>query len=132
MALQIGIGYGSSSTPLQSEPSLWLESDGYYWFLHASFERLRDETGQYIDLYGDALFAGAALVALGKALADATKPVMSQPETWQVHIGTQIRPEYKELYAEVEKIRFAELLVEWGQIIARAKELCRPVVCVGD
>jgi hypothetical protein len=132
MALDLGIGDGISLIPMQTEPSLWLNSDGYYWFLHPLFERLRDETSQYIDLYGDASFAGEALIALEKMLADATKLVMSKPASWEVHIGTQLQPESKELYAEVEKTRFTELLLKWRTILARAKELGKPVVCFGD
>ena len=57
MALDLGVGNGVSLIPQQGEPSLWLNSDGYYWFLHPLIEKLASETGQYIDLYGDASFS---------------------------------------------------------------------------
>jgi hypothetical protein len=59
MALDIGLDVGGSMSPSRSEPSLTLDDDGYYWFLHPLWERLRPETGQYIDLYGYAGFAGS-------------------------------------------------------------------------
>jgi hypothetical protein len=132
MALDLGIGDGVSSIPQQGEPSLWLSSDGYYWFLHPLFENLRSETGQYIDLYGDASFTGASLSALERMVAEAVGLVQAQPATWQVHTGTQLRPEHKELYVDVEKDRFLALLHKWLKIIERAKEIGKPVVCFGD
>src|SRR5262249_15998931 len=132
MALDVGIGDGTSLIPMPSEPSLCLNSDGYYCFLHPLFERLRTETGQYIDLYGDASFFGDSLSALERVVADAKRLVLSQPATWRVHTGTQLTPEHKELYADVEKNRFLALLGRWEQIIARAKEIGHPVVCLGD
>ena len=136
MALDVGIGDGVSLIPLQSEPSLQLNSEGYsegyYWFLHSLLERLQSETGQYIDLYGDAWFSGATLSALERMVAEAIRLVQAQPATWQVHTGTQTSPEHKELYAQVEKDRFQDLLHKWEQIIARAREIGKPVVCFGD
>jgi hypothetical protein len=132
MSLDIGIGDGVRPVPLESEPSLWLSNDGYYWFLHPLFERLHAETGQYIDLYGDASFSGKSMMALERLAADAKKLVRSQPPTWRVHTGTQLAPEQKEVYSEVEKARFMELLVKLDQIIQRAKEIGQPVVCFGD
>ena len=132
MTLDLGIGDGVSLIPLHSEPSLWMNSDGYYWFLHPLFERLRSETGQYIDLYGDASFSGTSLSALERMVVDATMLVQAQPATWQVHTGTQMSPEHKELYENVQKDRFLALLANWKEIIARAKKIGKPVVCFGD
>jgi hypothetical protein len=132
MSLDVGIGDGISLAPQPSEPLLWLENDGYYWFLHPLIAKLHSETGQYIDLYGDACFEGASLSALERMVAEAIVLVQAQPAVWQVHTGTQTRPERKELYAEVEKDQFLALLHTWEQIIARAKEIGKPVVCFGD
>lgn len=132
MALDIGIGDGASFIPQQGEPSLQLDNDGYYWSLHPLIEKLHEETGQYIDLYGDASFSGASLPALEQMIAEAEKTVQTQPASWQVHIGTQMRPERKELYEVVHKDQFMTLLQKWRQIVARAKELGKPVVCFGD
>jgi hypothetical protein len=132
MSLDVGIGDGISPAPQPREPSLWFENDGYYCFLHPLIGQLQSETGQYIDLYGDASFSGESLSALERMVAEAIALVQAQPAVWQVHTGTQIRPEHKEVYAEVEKDRFLALLQTWEQIIARAKEIGKPVVCFGD
>jgi hypothetical protein len=118
--------------PMPGEPSLSLSSDGYYWFLHPLIERLRTVTGQYIDLYGDASFFGESMAALERMLAEAKEMVLSNPQTWQVHAGTQMKPEHKEFYSEVDRTHFMELLSKWQQIIVRAKKTGRPVVCFGD
>lgn len=150
MALDVGIGDGKSLIPVQNEPSLFLEDDGYYWFLHPLFERLRTETGQYIDLYGDASFGEANLSALEQVLKEARALVESQPVAWEVHVGTQIIPKGKdlfkvvgaeivgnwenvqEIYKGVERNQFSELISQWQMITARARVLGRPVVCFGD
>jgi len=150
MALNIGIGDSTSLIPVQGEPSLCLEDDGYYWFLYPLFDRLRVETGQYIDLYGDASFGDGALAALERLLAEARARIESQPDEWEVHVGMQIMPtgkdlfkavgskiagqwqNVKEVYKSVQRGQFLELIAQWEKIVARAKEFGRPVVCFGD
>jgi hypothetical protein len=48
--------------------------------------------------------------------------VRAQPRTWKV----------AEEAAFVERARFEQLLDQWDAVVARAKELGRPVVCFGD
>ena len=150
MSLDIGIGDGSSLVPVQGEPSLFLDNNGYYWFLHPLFGRLQAETGQYVDLYGDASFLGESLAALERLLSEALTLIESQPETWDVSNGTQILPkgedlfkvegrqivgnrEYgKEIFNAVHRDQFLHLIEQWQKVIARARELGRPVVCFGD
>jgi hypothetical protein len=140
MALDIGIGDGSSFCPLQNERSLQLD-EGYYWFLHPLYEDLARVTGQYIDLYGDASFSGKNLAALEQMLKRALRLIESQESTWNVCIGTELVPHQKVTYspphlketlAAVEKARFLWLISQWEQVVTRAKELDRPVVCFGD
>lgn len=150
MSLEIGIGYGSSLVPLQGEPSLFLDDNGYYWFLHPLFARLQAETGQYIDLYGYASFIGDSLVALERLLSEARILIGAQPDTWNVCVGTQILPKGKDLIKveggkivdnwesgkeildAVHRDQFLKLIEQWQKVIARAKELGRAVVCFGD
>lgn len=132
MSLDIGIGDGVAPNPLPDEPRIGLSGDGYYWFLHPLFERLLGETGQYIDLYGDASFAGEHLAALHRALDDARILVSAQPPEWQVYTGTQTHPVRKDVFAGVEKVRFLQLLDDWAMIVRRAEVTGRPVVCFGD
>lgn len=132
MSLDIGIGDGQSLWPIEGEPSLAMDCDGYYWFLHPLFTELYNVTGEYIDLFGEASFQGENLEALGRSLSSARAVVESQADAWQVHVGTQVSPEHRELYKPVERDQFIDLLDRFQRIVARAKELGRPVVCFGD
>jgi hypothetical protein len=135
MAVQIGVGRKdhSSFRPLLGEPCIELDDDGCYWFLQPYFaSTLCNETGQYIDLYGDAQFEGKNLVALRRLLAEVRAVVLAQPPSWDVHRGTQIKPVYKEVRSPVERERLLSLLDAWERIIDRAEQLKRRVVCFGD
>jgi hypothetical protein len=132
MALDIGVGDGSSLVPVQGEPSLWLEDAAPYWFLHPLFERLAAVTGQYIDLYGDASFAGEQLAALKQMLTEARRLAESQPGPWEVHIGTQMSPVHRELYKRLDRGVLLDLIAAWERVVVRAEQLGRPVVCFGD
>jgi hypothetical protein len=131
--LDIGVGDTFYQPSDPNEPSLGFEGDeGYYWFLHPLFERLAAETGQYIDLYGNAMFAGPNLAALGRMLAEARRLVEAQPVSWQVHIGTQFSPTHREVFKAVERAEFLRLLGVWEHAARRAGELGRSVICFGD
>lgn len=132
MSLDIRISDGSSPQPLPGEPTCQINDEAPYWFLYPLFERLWKETGQYIDLYGDASFAGDGLIALKRMLADARTLTEAQPPLWQVHIGTQTAPVRRELYQPVERDALLALIGSWRKIVERAEELGKPVVCFGD
>jgi len=147
MALDVGIGDGSSLTPVQGEPSLWMEDEAPYWFLHPLFEKLAAETGQYIDLYGEASFAGEQLIALKKMLTEARRLTEAQPHSWEVCVGYSVVPtawsatwrraalSYRgreELRQPLDKGTLLNLIIAWERVVARAEELGLPVVCLGD
>jgi hypothetical protein len=129
--LDVGVGSAEKHPPAGTFPRLTLGDDGYYWFLHSLFERLEAETGESVDLYGYAAFAGDHLAALERMLQVARELVSRHPETWDVYVGTQVRPVYQETYKKVERERFMHLLDTWQSAVRVAMELCRPVVCVG-
>jgi hypothetical protein len=122
MPLDIGVGSGTSFVPDPAEPLVQLDDDGYYWFLHPLIKELYGQTSQYVDCYGDARFTGQRLEALERMLQKARTQVRAQPRKWQV-AGTS---------SVVERARFEQLLDRWDAVVARAKELNRPVVCFGD
>ena len=132
MSLDIGIGKSSTSGFVKGEPLLSLDDDGYYWFLHPFFERLAADTGQYIDLYDHASFSEQDVVALEQMLLTVRAHVESQPQTWEVSIGTQVTPDIKEVYETVQRKQLLKLITRFQQVVTRAKELGRPVVCLGD
>ena len=133
MALQIGIGDGSRSyIPVACEPSVDIEDGASYWFLHPLFVKLATETTQYIDLYGDATFAGEWLVAFKRMLAEARRLAETQPDCWEVSIGTQIMPVQQELWRPLNQETLLDLIAAMERVVARAEDLGRPVVCWGD
>jgi len=130
--LDIGIGNERGKPPDAEEPRLALDDDGYYWFLHPLFEQLHAESGQYIDLYGDASFTGVGLDALERMLTRARQLIESQPKTWQVHTGTQFAPVRREIHKPVKREEFLRLIVLWEQVVDRARKTGRSVICFGD
>ena len=66
------------------------DTEGYYWFLEPLFAELYKTTGQYIDLYGGAIFHGEALKALAEMLLTAHEQVSAQPESWEVVTSIQL------------------------------------------
>jgi len=126
MALDIGIDVGSSLIRAQGETWLRMENAAPSWFLHPLFEKLRAETGQYIDLYASATFADEQLAALKKMLAEA------QPDCWEVQVGVQLAPVRRDLREPLDRGTVLDLIAAWERVVARAEELGRPVVCLGD
>src|SRR5262245_18716475 len=122
MAVNIGIATDATSFAMRAEPAVTLRDHGYYWFLHPLFVDLASNTGAYIDLYGDAAFAGPTLDALGSMVERARRLVEQQPASWQVHVGTQTAPVRRELYSPVERAAFLQLLERLGEIVTTAKE----------
>lgn len=130
--LQIGLGTSASPVPHSDQPSLFLDDDGYYWFLHPLFTQLAEQTGQYIDLYGNAYFEGTRISPLQEVLTQARQQVEKQPGTWRVSIGFQTHPEYKETFEEVNQAIFLERLSQWENLVALARQQSLGVVCFGD
>jgi hypothetical protein len=114
------------------------DTGGYYWFLHPSFCRLAEKTGQYIDLYGDAEFRGEDLQSLRQTLVEARQLVETQPERCSVHVGTSSMPNAIppvppwEVFKEVERSRLLGMLDTLLGIVDRAISTGVPVVCFGD
>jgi hypothetical protein len=127
MALDIRIRIGNAVLP-GAALQVALNNDGYYWFLHPFFERLRDQCGKYVDLYGDALFTRDDYPRLEEArvLAEA------QPRSWNVHIGTQLKPTRKELHAEVRRDQLLMLIQTIRNMVEKADHLDGQLECVGD
>lgn len=125
--LDIGVGDGIHRPSDPNEPSLYFDDDGYYWFLYPLFERLAAETGQFIDLYGYAIFAGSDIVALTRILMEAKRLVEAQPATWKVQ--TAAAPV---IHQRVKRDDFMGMLSTWERAAQRARESGRCVICFGD
>jgi hypothetical protein len=134
MALDIRIRVGKA---LHTEPglALVLSDDGCYWFLHPLFERLREQCGKYIDLYGDATFTRDDFPRLRRLLDEAERLAREQPETWKVHVGTQLeRKTMKEtkVYQAVRREQVLSFVVTLRCMIERAESLRGQIECLGD
>lgn len=118
----------------KAPPICWVtfENDGYYWFLHGLFEELRNETGLYLDLYGDAMFATSHLPRLKKLLDRATELVEAQPARWSVNVGTRVHPVEEDVFSTVTKQEFRRLLAEFRRVVDEAERLGGYVQCAGD
>ena len=128
----VDIRVRSSSSPVASEPGLSFKDDGYYWFLHPWFERLREQSGKYIDLYGDALLTRDDYPRLRAVLTEAEVMARRQPATWQVHVGTQLQPAKKELYRTIDRGELLKLIETFRTLIDAADKLDGYLECVGD
>ena len=125
--VDIGIGSDEGQSPTGFEPCLVLVDDGYYWFLYPLLEELQAATGQDLDLYGDATFAGTDLDALARMLSEARRRVEMQPESWEVH-----HPTRRKVFKPVNRAQFLQLIGIWEQGIALARQTGRAIICLGD
>ncbi len=113
-------------------PALSLENDGYYWFLQPLFARLRDECGKSLDLYGDTQFTRDDFPRLRALLHEAERLARRQPRTWEVHLGTQLRPAKREVRRTVDRDRLLELIAAFRALVDAADELGGTLECIGD
>jgi hypothetical protein len=112
-----------------NEPHLALEDDGYYWYLWPWLLRIREQTGQLVDLYGGAIFAGHDLNVLCDILVEIHTQIKKQDEEFQVIIRND---GYEDILEPVQRHRFENLLELWIAIVERARTTERAVVCIGD
>ncbi len=109
-----------------------LQDDGYYWFLYPLFERLGEECGKILDLYGGGLFTRDDFPRLRQMLDEAQAMAERQPESWQVHVGTELQPTPRELYKTVQRARFLELITTLRTMVDTADRLGGALECIGD
>jgi hypothetical protein len=128
-----GASFDADRIALDDADRIALDDDGYYWFLHPLFERLRDECGKYIDLYGDALFSRDDFARLRRLLSDAELLARKEPRrTFPVRIGKQLRPVVKDVYAEVDRAKLLDLIFRFRALIDEAERCDGIVECQGD
>lgn len=110
------------------------DDNGYYWFLYPLFERLAEETGQWIDLYDGAVFGGETLDALARTLASARSLVEVQPAVWEVISGIRSVPVPvpEEVRCRIEKAKMIALLDGLEAGVRRARETGTYITFFGD
>ena len=130
--MSLDIRVRSSSSPDDEGLTLSFDDDGYYWFLHPLFERLRAESGKYIDLYGDARFTRDDCPRLHALLTEAELMARHQPQTWEVRVGTRIEPIRKNLYRTVNRAELLKLIATFRAMIDAIEKLGGHLECIGD
>jgi hypothetical protein len=109
-----------------------LEDDGYYWFLEPFFGDLAEQTGQYVGLYGGAVFGGAALEVFQRTLAAARERTAAMPDRWEVVTGLRPGAVSDELRAEVVRAELEALLDRLDAAAARATAVGQYLKFFGD
>ena len=136
MSLDIGLASARTTEPYPSM-RLSFDDDGCYWFCYPFFEALVVRTGEMIDLYGDAWFAGAAIGELERTLDEIEKSAATMPHMWDVCIGysggsnaapTPPAP----IYRTVNRAEVLALLRRFSDLAAEARQARGWVACVGD
>ena len=107
--------------------------DGYYWWLYPFFKQLAEQTGEMVDLYGDAIFGLPKIPDFRRMVAEARQRIESMPERWDVQTGilhgaTIPSP----VYSSVDRQSFLDLLNRLDCLIAKATRTGRSIVCLGD
>jgi hypothetical protein len=128
MAVSIGTSPTGRFDDIDYSGGIYFKSDGSYWFLYPWWERIGEQTGQMIDLYGDAVFGFAAQPILLASLQDAFAKVQQRPSEWDMCIGWGVQP----VYARVSRMELQQLLTEFIRLVTSATERQRYVVCFGD
>lgn len=129
MSLDVGFLRGDGTLEVRFQ----FVEDGAYEFLHSWFLQVRQTTGKYVDLYGDATFeASGGLSMLADVMRTARAKAASQPPSWEVHVGTQVRPERKELYRRIERQHLLLSIDRLVRLLEEAAELDKPLVFQGD
>lgn len=137
MSLDIGL---AAERSIQPYPTLRLamEDDGYYWFCYTTFEALAEATGEMIDPYGGAWFAGEQLVTLASALDGLRERALAKPEAWSEcvghNIGSSVAPidPPEPIYATLSRDELVRLLGRFADVVAEARRDGLWVACLGD
>lgn len=115
--------------PVDQEPGVCFEDDGYYWFLYPFFERLAARTQQFIEPYGDAKFLGVQIGELEKTVAEARASAEAQPDSIEVkQVWFSPEPVVETVRREV----LLNLLDQLGEVIRVARKEERAIICSGD
>jgi hypothetical protein len=134
VGIAIGIVTDESAQPMTFDGLVAFFTDGAYWFV---WQRLKEFDSariplDFFDCYGGASLTGAALEELDWFLKVLVGSLGDYPEQWEVHSGTQIAPERKELYQPVHKATLLCELAQLEQIVGRARAEGRTVASFGD
>ena len=128
--MSLDIHLSDIDRPKPGEPWLQLHDDALYWYLHPRIGELLQSTGQYID--DDATFDAGSLPSLKHMLAAARTDAEKQPDSWDVHVGTQTAPVVRELHRPLARTEVLDFLARWENLVAEAEARGCSIRCLGD
>lgn len=118
--------------PVAGEKTITLDDDGYYWQLYPFFNGIAVESGQMIDLYGDARFTSSEFETLIEFLEAAKRFTNAQPDEWGIVSGVQIEPSIEAVVHTVARDVLRSLIDKLIAIAQKARAINCHVACVGD
>jgi len=128
MSLTMGVGDNFKSMDVR----LAFEPEVFFWVMSPELEKLHEVTGKLVTTYDDAIFKTQELVHLDSVVRGVENRIQNLPRTWQEHVGTQLKPEKKELYQTVHKHEFVGFLNKFKAVVTEAKESNMAVLFYGD
>ena len=108
-----------------SDLRLSLEDDGV-------LRCIQQFAGPSIDPYGSAVVDLASLTELQAALGRARAHFQSGPEQLNVWLGTEVKPQHRELYESVSRVRVLAAIVALEALLAEALATGQFLVLSGD
>ncbi|MBI1346444.1 hypothetical protein GC163_09150 [bacterium] len=129
MAVSIGLSHTDNVRNADYTSGVYLEDDGYYWFLYPYFQDVWEHTGQMIDLYDDAVFGGNEQPVLLALLERAAAEASQQPDEWNVRIGWRGDDA---IVSKVTKPELQALLTRLIDLVTEAQASQCAFVCFGD
>jgi len=133
MALDVWVGAPSKNWfSIGSKLVTSFEPEAYYWFLYPLFEEFQKSSGILIDLYDGARFESYNLQGIKKLFNEGEGLVSEQSDRFEVHVGSQVEPEEKELFETVDKKEFLYFLSELRSAIELSESSGKPLIFFGD
>ncbi|WP_417387920.1 hypothetical protein [Gimesia sp.] len=129
MAVAIGLSRTDDVHNADYTSGIYLEDDGYYWFLFPFFQDVYEQTGQMIDLYDNAVFSANDQPVLLAILERASAEAREKPAEWNVCIGWRGD---NAVMSKVTKPELQTLLTKLIDLITQAQSRQCAVVCFGD
>jgi hypothetical protein len=135
MAADIGFARDQVLPPGVCRTTVYLQDDGYYWWLYWYFEAA-NLTRQYelIDLYGDSELSGYQLERLRRELVEARLDASHRPDEWRVVTGWNglLVSADTEAVSIVHRTEMLKLIDQLLLLVAVGLEHDLPVICIGD
>lgn len=129
--MPLDIWFGNWDSP-GSKLMLSFEEEAYYWFIEPLIAQSCEQGGKWFDLYDGAEFKPDELHHIEQIIDRAIELVESKPQTWDVKVGMQDKPEQRELCTKIEKQPFLDFLSAWKRIVDKCQKKRQSMFLYGD